>query len=150
VLTEFGAGPYTTTASGTQLALLDAVRVAGQDGFDRVVWQFQGPVPACTVKSVSPPIKNDPSDQVVTIPGTAYIQLTCQNASGMNTAVDPFQVIYTGPDRVSAGDTRVVTEAVLTGDFEAVLTWTVGLEEAKPFRVSTLPNPSRVILDVQQ
>jgi hypothetical protein len=148
-LPGFGPGPSSTTATGNGVALLTAVRVAGQDGFDRVVWEFEGPVPACTVRSVPPPIKADPSDQVVAVAGTAFVQLTCQSASGVDLSADPYRETYTGADRVSAGDTEVVTEAVLTGDFEAVLTWTVGLQQASPFRVSTLTGPSRVILDVQ-
>jgi hypothetical protein len=41
-----------------------------------------------------------------------------------------------------------VREVVRTGDFEAVLTWAIGLDERVGFRVSTLDNPSRLVVDL--
>jgi hypothetical protein len=41
----------------------------------------------------------------------------------------------------------VVREIVRTGDFEAVLTWAVGLDLVRSFRVLTLENPARIVVD---
>ena len=41
----------------------------------------------------------------------------------------------------------VVKEVVRTGDFEAVLTWAIGLEQKVDFRVTTAASPSRLIVD---
>jgi hypothetical protein len=54
--------------------------------------------------------------------------------------------MYAGPARVG-GDTAVVREVVRTGDFEATLTWVVGLEHRVDFRADRLGEPSRLILD---
>ena len=54
---------------------------------------------------------------------------------------------YTGPDRVR-GDTSVVTEVVRTGDFEANLSWAIGVRREVPFRVTVLDGPARVVVDL--
>ena len=54
---------------------------------------------------------------------------------------------YTGPSRLSP-DTAVVVELVRTGGFEAVLTWAAGVDEERPFRVTRLESPARIVVDV--
>jgi hypothetical protein len=39
-------------------------------------------------------------------------------------------------------------EAELTGDFEAVLTWALGVNQEADFRVLTLDGPPRLVVDV--
>ena len=53
---------------------------------------------------------------------------------------------YTGPSTLSA-DTASVTEIKGAGDFEAVLTWAVGLRATVPFNVRTLDGPPRLLID---
>jgi hypothetical protein len=40
-----------------------------------------------------------------------------------------------------------VKELVRTGDFEAVLSWAIGLGERVDFRVTTATSPARLIVD---
>jgi len=54
---------------------------------------------------------------------------------------------YTGPKRF-APDTAVVVELVGTGGFEAVLTWAVGIDAERLFRVATFSDPPRIVIDV--
>ena len=54
---------------------------------------------------------------------------------------------YLGPQRFSP-DAAVVEELVRTGGFEAVLTWAVGLDEKRPFVVTRLESPPRVVIDI--
>jgi hypothetical protein len=37
---------------------------------------------------------------------------------------------------------------VKTGDFESVLTWTIGLDEKRPFKVVTSDSPPRLALEI--
>jgi hypothetical protein len=53
---------------------------------------------------------------------------------------------YTGPDRF-VPDTAQVLELARVGGFEGVLTWAVGLADRVPFRVTTLPDPPRLVVD---
>jgi hypothetical protein len=41
-----------------------------------------------------------------------------------------------------------VRDVVKSGDFEAVVSWVIGLPEERPFTVSTASSPPRLILDV--
>ena len=43
----------------------------------------------------------------------------------------------------------VATALVRTGGFEAVLTWATGVDEKRPFLVSTLESPARLVIDVK-
>jgi hypothetical protein len=48
-----------------------------------------------------------------------------------------------------SADTEAVTEAKAAGDYEAVLTWVVGLRTKVPFRVFVLDGPPRLVVDFQ-
>ncbi len=135
----------TATASGT--SLLSDVRVAGQAGYDRVVFEFRGEgVPGWQVGYVDPPILSDGEGAEVDVAGGAFLEVRLTPASGVDLSED-FEEVYTGSDRVD-GDTAAVTEVVRTGDFEAVLTWVIGVEAEAPFAVSTLADPSRLVVDL--
>ncbi|SFE04879.1 hypothetical protein SAMN05216574_10224 [Blastococcus tunisiensis] len=130
-------------------ALLTDVRVAGQETFDRVVLEFADQVPGYRVQYVEPPITADGSGRTVEIPGEAYLQITAQPASGVDLSGDQPRPTYDGPARIDPPYGEVITEAVRTGDFEGVLTWTVGLEEQLPYGVVTLQDPPRLVVDVR-
>ena len=51
------------------------------------------------------------------------------------------------PRRFSTGLTAV-KEVVQAGDFEAVVTYGIGVDRKRPIKVSTLSNPSRLVIDV--
>jgi hypothetical protein len=55
---------------------------------------------------------------------------------------------YFGPSTVTAS-TAEVTEVKAAGDYEAVLTWVVGLRAKVPFRVLVLDGPPRLVVDFQ-
>ena len=87
---------------------------------------------------VDPPILADPSGQVVPVSGNVVLQLVMSNASGVDLSVDPPVQTYTGPTRIEASLPNVV-EVVETGDFEAVLSWAIGVRSgagAPPLRCS--------------
>ena len=54
---------------------------------------------------------------------------------------------YSGPNELKPGLPNLA-EAELTGDFEAVLTWVLGVNEEADFRVLTLESPARLVVDV--
>ena len=68
-------------------------------------------------------------------------------ASGFDLTVPEGKLVYTGPRRIAGDGTSVVREVVRTGDFEAVLTWAIGLHGRVPFRVLTLDDPVRLVVD---
>ena len=137
-----------STPRGDATALLTAVRVARQDTFDRVVFEFENAVPGYQVEYVPRPIREDASGRTVTVAGNAVLQVRMEPGATADLSGGDVRRTYTGPNRVR-GDTTAVTEAVKTGDFEAVLTWVIGVRDTTDFRVTTLSNPARLVVDLR-
>lgn len=138
--------PKSAVSAGGEITHLTDVRVARHEGFDRIVFSFAGELPGYTIEYVKPPILSDGAGEPVAVAGRHFVQARMNPASGVDLSDPELRVVYTGPARVS-GDTAIVREVVRTGDFEAYLTWAVGLEDKVDFRVSKLSNPSRLALD---
>ncbi len=143
-------------------ALLTNVEVQDMGTFDRVTFDFRtticidepctppvNPLPVIVrAEYVDPPVLADPSDQPVPVAGGAVLQLVMSNASGVDLSVNPPEVTYTGPTRIEANLPNV-TEVVETGDFEAVLSWAIGVRSgAGGGTAQVLTLPTRVIVDI--
>ena len=146
---DFGTDPVVAEASGEEISLHESLRLGRNEGFDRVVFQFRNDVPGYRVEYVEPPLREDGSGNEVSIDGEAFVVIRMEPASGFDLTTGEGELVYTGPRRLSGSDagTSVISEVVRTGDFEAVLTWAVGLDERVGFRVSTLDNPARLVVD---
>jgi hypothetical protein len=144
-----GTDPVERDATGDETALLERVAIGRHEGFDRVVFQFRNNVPGYRVEYVQPPIKEDGSGNVVQVKGNAFVEVRMEPASGFDVTTGEGVLVYKGPRRIdgAAAGTSVVRDVVRTGDFEAVLTWVVGLEEKVDFRVTTTQSPARLIVD---
>jgi hypothetical protein len=46
------------------------------------------------------------------------------------------------------GTDEAITEAVQICDFEAIVEWAIGTPTERPFRVTTLSNPNRIVVDI--
>jgi hypothetical protein len=68
-------------------------------------------------------------------------------ASGFDLATAEGELVYDGPRRLQGAS--VVREVVRTGDFEAQLGWAIGLDSRVDFRVTTLDNPARLVVDLR-
>jgi hypothetical protein len=55
---------------------------------------------------------------------------------------------YTGPRAITPTGTRFVQEVSKVGDFEAVLTWTIGLSQKRPFKVTSSGSPPRLTIEI--
>lgn len=132
-----------------EMAVLEEVRVASHDGYDRVVWEFaSGDAPTVRVAYDDEPLepgRGEPID----VAGATSLVMGAEPAIDLSTELRaPDQEPYDGPERMDGGDTDVVTEVVRMGDFEANLQWAVGLESRQPYRVDVLADPLRVVVDV--
>jgi hypothetical protein len=137
------------TAAGDGIALLERVALGRHEGFDRVVLQFRNAVPGYRVAYAEPPLREDGSGNAVDVAGSAFVLLRLEPASGFDLEVPEGELVYEGPRRISGSDagTSTVREVVRTGDFEAVLSWAVGLDDRVDFRVLTLDGPPRLVVD---
>jgi hypothetical protein len=139
--------PVSKRSTSSTTSLLREARLAGQEGYDRFVLQFSGPVPGYDVRYVARPITEDPSDRPVALEGGSVLRIRLEPASTVDLASADAVVTYTGSKRLRA-DTEAVTEAALIGDFEAVMTWVLGVDGRQPFRVTELSGPSRLVIDI--
>jgi hypothetical protein len=144
---EGGTEPVTGDAQVSETALLERVAVAAHDDYDRVVFQFKKGLPGYRVEYVEPPLREDGSGNLVKLAGNHFVVVRMEPASGFDLSVPEGELVYTGPRRITGAGTSVVNEVVRTGDFEAVLTWAIGLDERVPFRVLTLQDPARIVVD---
>lgn len=138
--------PDTPGGPGITSALVD-VRTGRHPGFERVVFEFANYLPGYFVHYVPPPITADPSDLPVDLLADGVLMVRMSSASGVDLAGEVFRETYTGPAHVGAGY-PAVHEVVRVGDYEGVLQWAISTWTRPPFRVMTLNNPPRLIIDV--
>jgi len=123
--------------------LLKKIRGASHVGYDRVVFEFDGPVPADLDVSFVPEIIGDPSGLPVPVIGQALLGVTFSLANGHDENGNVFT------DAITTLGLKNVIQVVRSGDFEAVLSFGIGLAKQTQFSVFTLTNPSRVVIDIK-
>lgn len=122
--------------------VLVGVTAAGHPGYDRIVFRFSGGLPAMRRVSYVPQLIQDGSGARLPMPGRAVLQVVMSNADAHD---------QSGRPTVPAAATvalRNVMRIRRAGDFEAVVTYGIGLAARRPFRVSTLTAPDRLVVDV--
>jgi hypothetical protein len=138
VVLALGAAPAGAQPTPT---LVD-VRVGRHPGFDRVVFEFRGGLPEHRVGYVRQLVE-DGSGEPVSVAGAADLQVVFEGANAHNQDGTP----SVSPRRFAPGLTAV-KEVARVGDFEAVVTYGVGLDRRRPISVSSLSGPSRLVIDV--
>lgn len=132
------------SAPDPRVAQLVQLRAASHPGFDRVVWQFDGPLPERTLVRKGTRLFASGSGHPVVIAGSTVLTVDMLGAR----AHDYDTGRATGPAHLVPGLTNVV-EVKQSGDFESVVSYGVGLVEDQRYTMFTLRNPSRVVLDVR-
>jgi len=108
---------------------------------DEVAFQFRG-TPDWSVEYASGPVMLEPQGEPVTMEGNAFLVVRFDHADAGRTG-------YDGPKRLVAGPLSHVTEIRQTQDFEAVLTWVIGLDAQLPFAVDDRTHDGRTVLVVR-
>ncbi len=124
------------------VSVLTAIRAAHHPGYDRVVFDFSGPVPSRRNARYVARLLADPSGRPVPVAGRAILRVAFFLAVAHNGAG---QVIV--PTRMAFALPNVMT-VVRSGDFESVLSYGIGLAQRASFHVSTFTRPSRVVIDI--
>jgi hypothetical protein len=131
-----------TPAGAQSTPTLVAVRAGGHSGFDRVVFEFRGGLPSHQVRYVDR-LVSDGSGDVVEVAGAADLEVAFQGANAHDDSGAP----TVSPRRFSPGLTAVKEVAEVT-DFEANVSYGIGLDRRRPLEISTLSNPSRLVIDI--
>ncbi len=139
--------PVSVPYPQTETAQLTDVTVGTHEGHDRVVFTFDGDLPGYDIGYLDGPVTQDGSGDPVEVGGTHAISVRMSPASGALLDGENVEMTYDGPDRVEGPGSPVV-EVVRAGDFEAQLTWAIGVDGEQPFKVSTLSAPTRIVVDV--
>ena len=142
---------FTTAASSADVAStgedapnLRAVRIGRHDGFDRIVFEFDSDgLPQWHVDYIDAPAIHCGSGQDVAVEGAALLQVRFNGANAHTEAGEP----TSGPARRTA-HMPSVREVVRTCDFEAEVTWVVGVAGERSYRPRVLTDPARLVVDV--
>lgn len=126
-------------------AQITNVRIGTHARYDRVVIEFDEGVPPFTLDEAMPPLLADPSGREMNVEGSAFWSLVLQG--GTRITADGTES-YDGPTDFTPGF-PALAELVEGGDFEAVSTWYIGLNDSTCARVLTLTEPSRLVIDIQ-
>ncbi|MBT8228036.1 MAG: GerMN domain-containing protein [Dactylosporangium sp.] len=124
--------------------LLVDIRAASHETYDRLVFEFSGPLPAEYGVTSVPEVIGDASGEPVPLVGNAFLAVRFAMATGHD---DSGTITYGPPRR--AYPLPDIIEVANAGDFEGVLSFGVGLAAQTPFRVFTLTSPSRVVIDLE-
>lgn len=123
--------------------VLTEVRVAEHPTFDRLVLEFEGDgVPGWRVGYVdeaSTAGKGDPID----LDTDALLRVSATHVMAAD-----MSGYYDGPRQFDP-DTEVIDEVFVDGTFEGETVVVLGLDDVEVFRVFTLTEPSRLVVDVQ-
>lgn len=130
---------------GGDLGGIGRVRVGHHEGYDRVVWEFPGSGrPTYQVHYVDTPL-GDGSGDPVPVRGDAFVEvlITTVGVPAAGTPRPP-----DAPASALAG--TVIAEAMaIYGGFEGYGQAFIGVRgEQRPLRVTTLTNPTRLVVDV--
>ena len=125
--------------------LLREIRAAEQSGFDRVVFEFDGPeIPNYKVEYVDKPVRQCGSGEVAQVAGDGWLEIRFNPANAHTEAGQP-----TVADRERRPGLPVLKELEITCDFEAEVAVVLGVSSPNRYRVLNLSNPTRVVIDIK-
>jgi hypothetical protein len=147
-----GGGPFLETGAVRETptpdiapALLREVRTARHPGFDRITFEFTGDrLPGYRVAYLAGPAHDCGAGEPKEVAGNAVLEVDLRPANAHTEEGQP-----TIPFRERRLDLPVLKEIERTCDFEAVVTWALGVSEAKRFRVIELSGPPRLAVDIE-
>ncbi|HSP38243.1 MAG TPA: hypothetical protein VLR26_10870 [Frankiaceae bacterium] len=138
---QFGSVPHGGPAVGSGHPIAVDIRTAAHPGFDRVVFDFNGGVPAYFAEYVSANQLVGPSGTPVSVAGTYFLRV---RFTGLTTAPAP---LLRTPNLTEVKQVKQVKQVE---DSEGVLIYGVGVSRRNAFRIFSLTAPDRVVLDVQR
>jgi hypothetical protein len=150
--TAASAGWTTATKTGTNnprvpedMPLLVAIRTGSHDGYDRVVLEFRNDLPSWRVGYVDRVASE--SGATVPLQGAASLFVDVDPAWAHDQTTSPAEATYTGPRSLTPGY-PTLRQVRFVDEFEAHLTFGLGLARRVGFRVVELRGPSRLAIDV--
>lgn len=142
---EFSAGIVDYRPPPRAVAILSDVRAARHEGFDRIVFEFAGGAPpGYHVEYIDEPVRKCASGDVTTIAGDGWLEVRFEPVNAHTS-----RGAATISRRDQKIDLEVVKELEQTCDFEAVVSWVIGVKRPNRYRVLALNDPTRLVIDVK-
>ncbi len=138
----FGTEPVERDRPARPAPELRSVQADERDGYDRVVFEFEGAVPEHRIGYVDQLVE-DGSGNPVEVAGAADLEVVFEGANAHRDNGSP----TVSPRHFSPG-LPAVKELAQVGDFEAMVSYGIGVDQRRPIEVSTLSNPSRLVIDI--
>ncbi|WNG33035.1 hypothetical protein F0U60_04940 [Archangium minus] len=141
---EWTAGRVSIPRPSMKPVTLLEVREGRNEGFDRVVFQFEGDqVPGYHLEYIDKPVIKCGSGDPTDVAGQGWLQVR----------ITPAQAHADGKVTVASRERKpklpVLEELELTCDFEGEVTWVLGVKHPNKYRVMELREPTRLVVDVQ-
>ena len=142
--------PYTVEPTSYTNPRLDGqpkivgLRVSEHAGFDRVVIDVDGRRPGYRIRYVAQ-LTYDGSGDLVPLKGRKRLAIVLNPARAHNLSGGN---VYTGP-RLQQYGLPMLRGVAFLGDFEGVVSFGLTMRAKKGYRVFTLTNPSRVVIDLR-
>lgn len=141
---EWTAGIIDRPQADAPAATLVAVRTGSHEGFDRVVFEFDERVPGYHTEYIDRPVRKCGSGKVTQVAGDGWLEVRMYPANAHTEEGRP-----TVADRERMPNLPVLAELELTCDFEAVVTWVLGVESPNRYQIRELSSPPRLVVDVR-
>ncbi len=117
---------------------------------DRVIFSFREAAPGPGYNISYEPAQaakvEDGSGNPIEIDGSAFLVVRLTPAMTAEIVGEQVQPSYTGPRKLTPEGTSFVRQVAKTGDFEAMVTWVIGLDEERPFTASA--SPSELVVEL--
>jgi hypothetical protein len=140
------SAPAVLAGPAADVPTLVDVRAGHRQGFDRIIFEFEGGLPASTSVEWVKRVTQDGSGRPVTIQGDAFLLVSLHGVLG-HEMTTPMETTY-GP-RARAFALPNVAHVVNAGDFEAVVSFGVGLmRQTRVLRTAQRHDPARFVVDV--
>lgn len=127
------------------------MRAASHPGYERLVFEFGGDKPPPHRIQNVDEVRQDPTDKLISLQGKRFLVVVFDGAV-LDTARwenDPGKSRrYTGPERITPG-LPLLKEVAISGDFEAVLSFGIGLSGEARMEVQELSSPARLVIDIR-
>jgi hypothetical protein len=128
-----------------EVAVLRQVRTAQHEAYDRVVFEFEGAeLPGYHIEYIDKPVRSCGSGDVVALKGDGWLEIRLQPAEAHTEEGAP-----TVESRDRAPNQKIIKQLKLTCDFEADVTWVLGVASPNKYRVLELKNPTRLAVDIK-
>ncbi len=121
------------------------VRTGGHECFERVVLELEGSgdLPGYQVRYEADPILDSPRGGPVEVAGDATLVLSV--GAWMTS---PEGAGYQGPTEFVPTNVTIIRELQMLENFEGMTAWAIGLDRERDFRVFTLGDPVRIVVDI--